>query len=313
VAPDYPRGGNVRGNRQPMIVVVLGASGQLGSDLVRVARESRNVETLALTRKDLDVCELASIAEVLSGKRFDVLVNCTGYHKTDEVEEHAAEAFRVNAHAVRAMAKVCKARRAKFVQISTDYVFDGESRRPYAETDSTCPVNVYGASKLLGEKLALRVRPDGMYIVRAASLFGIAGSSGKGGNFVERILKKAKETGEVRVVNDVTMSPTCTVDAARVILKLLERDASAGTYHVVNSGSATWFEFAQQIIEGAEIQAKAVPVTSAEYPTAAIRPAYTVLDNRKAAEVVGTIQDWRDALHRYLIDMGHAQVSRSTA
>src|SRR6516162_1584687 len=127
MAPYYQGSGNVWGNRKPMIVAVLGANGQLGSDLVRLAREFRNIETLSLTRKDLDVCELASIPEVLSGKRFDVLVNCTSYHKTDEVEGHATEAFQINAHAVGVMAKTCKARGARFVHVSTDYVFDGET------------------------------------------------------------------------------------------------------------------------------------------------------------------------------------------
>jgi dTDP-4-dehydrorhamnose reductase len=291
-----------------MIVAVLGGNGQLGSDTVRVAKEFRNLETLALTRKDLDVCELDSISEVLSRKKFDVLVNCTSYHKTDEVEERATEAFHINAHAVKVMAKACKTRGARFVHLSTDYVFDGESGRPYTETDYASPVNVYGASKLLGEKLVLREHPGGTLIVRVASLFGVARSSCKGANFVETILRKARETGEVHVVNDVTMSPTSTADAARIILKLLARDAPAGVYHVVNSAAATWFEFARQIVEEAGVKANVIPTTSAEYPTVAIRPAYSALDNRKAAEIVGEIPSWRDALQRYLIDKGHVQL-----
>ena len=289
-----------------MIVAVLGSNGQLGSDIVRGAREFGDIETLALTREDLDVCELASIAEVLAAKRFDVLVNCTSYHKTDEVEGRATEAFRINAHAVGAMAKACKARGARFVHVSTDYVFDGESKRPYMETDYASAINVYGASKLLGEKFALREHPDGTLIARVASLFGVAGSSGKGGNFVETILRKAKETGEVRVVNDISMSPTSTADAAKAVLALVKKEAAAGIYHVVNSGSATWFEFARPIVEEAGVQARAVATTSAEYPTAAARPAYTVLDNRKATEVVGEVPEWRDALRRYLAEKGHA-------
>lgn len=296
-----------------MIIAVLGANGQLGSDLVHVAKEFRDIETLALTRKDLDVCDLASIPKVLAERKFDALVNCTSYHKTDEVEGRATEAFQINTHAVRALAKTCKALGARLVHFSTDYVFDGEGTRPYAETDPACPVNVYGASKLLGEKFALREHPDGTLIARVASLFGVAGSSGKGGNFVETILRKAKESGEVRVVNDVTMSPTSTADAARVILTLLEKDAPAGIYHVVNSGSATWHEFARRMIEEAGIKARVAPVTSEEYPTAAIRPSYSALDNRKAAEIVGEIPDWSDALHRYLAEKGHLQPARSAA
>src|SRR5262249_33601702 len=125
------------------------------------------------------------------------------------------------------------------------------------------------------------------------------------------ILRKAKETGEVRVVNDVTMSPTSTADAARVILNLLEKGAGAGTYHVVNSGSATWFEFAREIVKWAAVKARVVPTTSAEYPIVAIRPANSPLDNRKAAGIVGDIPDWGDAVQRYLIDKGHAQLVQS--
>src|SRR5437899_8169149 len=157
-----------------MIVAVLGSNGQLGSDLVRMARGFGDVETLALCRKDLDVRDLSAVTEVLGRQRFNVLVNCTSYHKTDEAEVHATEAFLTNAHAVRVMAKSCKAMGARFVHLSTDYVFDGEGTCPYKETDAAIPVNVYGASKLLGEKLAAREHRDGTLIVRVASLFGVA-------------------------------------------------------------------------------------------------------------------------------------------
>jgi dTDP-4-dehydrorhamnose reductase len=295
-----------------VILAILGANGQLGSDLVRAAMKSRGIETLVLKREDLDVSDLAAIPKVLAERQFDVLVNCTSFHKTDEVEGRATEAFRINAHAVGVMAKACKARGARFVQLSTDYVFDGEGGRPYFETDPANPINVYGASKLLGEKLALREYPEGTYIARVASLFGVAGSSGKGGNFVESILRKARETGEVRVVNDVTMSPTSTADAADVILTLQQKGASAGIYHVVNSGVATWYEFARRIVEAVGIKATVVPITSGEYPTAAIRPPYTALDNRKAAAaIVGEIPSWCDALQQYLVDKGHILLVQS--
>ena len=288
-----------------MIVAVLGANGQLGSDLVRAASAmSGGLETLALTRKDLDVYNVGAIA-ALSTTRFDVLVNCTGYHKTDEVEEHATEAFRINAHSVAAMAKVCKARGARFVQISTDYVFDGRAGRPYTETDPAVPINVYGASKLLGESLALREYGEGTLIARVASLFGVAGSSGKGGNFVETILRKARETGEVRVVDDIAMSPTSTADAAQVILALLQSETPSGIYHVVNSGAATWFEFARQIVEEVGVSAAVFPTTSNEYRTAAARPSCTVLDNGKAARLVGGIPSWRNSLRAYLLQRGY--------
>jgi len=288
-----------------MIVAVLGANGQLGSDILRViSADPRRDQALPLSRKDLDISNLEAIPTVLSKFRFDVLVNCTGYHKTDEVETHATEAIRINAHAISAIAKSCKSQRARFVQISTDYVFDGNTRQPYSETDQPRPINVYGASKLLGENLALRSYPDETLVVRVASLFGVAGSSGKGGNFIETILRHGKETGQVRVVNDITMSPTCTADAARAILDLLRQDAPPGIYHLANSGSATWFEFAKQIIEDAGVPATVVPVTSEEYPSVAIRPSYSVLNNDKISRIVGELPHWKDALHQYLTEKG---------
>jgi dTDP-4-dehydrorhamnose reductase len=286
-----------------MIVAVLGANGQLGSDILRViSADPRRDQVLPLSRKDLDISNLEAIPAVLSKLRFEVLVNCTGYHKTDEVETHATEAMRINAHAVSAMAKSCKSQRARFVHISTDYVFDGNERQPYTETDSPRPINVYGTSKLLGESLALRGYPEATLVMRVASLFGVVGSSGKGGNFIETILRRGKETGEVRVVNDITMSPSCAAIVAGAILDALRQDAPPGIYHVVNSGSATWFEFAKQIVEEAGVPAEVIPVTSDEYPSVAIRPSYSVLNNHKISRIVGELPHWKDALRLYLME-----------
>jgi dTDP-4-dehydrorhamnose reductase len=297
-----------------MIVALLGANGQLGSDIVRAAAAMRSgIEILGLTRKDLDVTDVTAIPATLSARKFDVLVNCTGYHKTDEVEGRAAEAFQINVQAVLAMTKVCKAQSARFVHISTDYVFDGESKQPYREEDAAEPVNVYGSSKLLGEKLAMREYPSGTIVARVASLFGVAGSSGKGGNFVETILRKAKESGEVRVVNDITMSPTSTADAANVILALVKGEPPAGLYHVVNSGSASWFEFAREMVQAAGIAANVVPTASADYPTAAARPRYSVLANGKVSSITGEIAHWKDALRRYLSEKGYIPFDQARA
>ena len=289
-----------------MRVLLLGANGQLGTDLLRVCKSySADLELVPLHRNDLDVSNLDSIPTALSKYKFDVLINCTGYHKTDDVEGHATEAFLINAHAVRAMARVCRAAGARFVHISTDYVFGGESCRPYVETDCPHPLNVYGASKLMGENLALRECADSTLVLRVASLFGAAGASGKGGNFVETILRNAQKKDNLRVVNDIKMSPTGTEDVAHAVLSLLKKGAPSGIYHVVNSGQATWFEFASEIVRKAGIPAQVTPITSEEFPTPAVRPAYSVLDNRKAAAIVGEIPHWEGALARYLKKKGH--------
>jgi dTDP-4-dehydrorhamnose reductase len=290
-----------------MKVLLLGPNGQLGSD-IRAAAEARgagvNLQTLG--RDQLDVSDPNALRAVLGEVDYEVLVNCTSYHRTDEVEKNATAAFAVNTHAVKQMAELCGAKRARLVHISTDYVFGGAARaRPYGEDDCPSPVNVYGASKAMGETLA-RLAGAEVTILRVASLFGVAGASGKGGNFVETMIRAGRDKGELSVVDDITMSPTGTAEVADMILGLLEAAAPPGIYHAVNSGEATWCEFASVIVARAGIAAEVKPVTSKDYPTVARRPAYSVLDNTKIARTLGRpIAHWTEALDRYLRDKGH--------
>ena len=248
----------------------------------------------------------AAVERVLASLRFDVLVNCTGYHKTDEVEDNAGLAFAVNAHAVQAMARACAAKRARLVHISTDYVFGGdvERARPLCEDDPTAPVNVYGASKAMGETLA-RLASDDVVILRVASLFGVSGASGKGGNFVETMIRVGREKGALRVVDDQTMSPTATADVARVVVRMLTDACAPGLYHVVNAGSATWFEFACEIIRRTGVDATVTPCAASEFPARAARPRYSVLDNSRVSAAFGAMPPWQDALNGYLHAKGH--------
>lgn len=283
-----------------MHLLLLGANGQLGSDICRLSQKQKNVTLTAWTREQLDITNLSELTEKLSSPSFDALINCTSYHKTDEVESHADKAFLMNAFAVREMAKVCHAKKARFIHVSTDYVFGGSiERQPLLETNCPAPLNVYGASKLTGEKLAF-ANHDDVTIFRVASLFGVAGASGKGGNFVETMIRLAKEKGKISVVNDQTMSPTSTADIADSLFKFLSVKGATGTYHVVNSGQATWCEFAKKIIELAKINATVEPILSSQFPTPAKRPSYSVLNNQKISEVVGKIAHWEVALVNYL-------------
>ena len=290
-----------------MKVLLLGPRGQLGHDVRRAHEEAgAPFELYPLARDALDVAAPETVEEVLGGLDFDALVNCTGYHKTDEVEDNAALAFAVNAHAVQAMARACAAKRARFIHVSTDYVFGGDTARsrPLREDDPIAPVNVYGASKAMGETLA-RLACEDTAILRVASLFGTAGASGKGGNFVETVIRAGREKGALRVVDDQAMSPTATADVARVVLRLLTDGCEAGLYHVVNDGSATWFDFAREIVRLAGVEAAVTPCTSGEYPTRAARPRYSVLDNTRLSAACGTMPPWQDALARYLRAKGH--------
>jgi len=288
-----------------MSVLVLGSNGQLGSDLFR-ANASRKcpLNLVPIERQHLDVSQPENVHDVLRKQEFETLINCASYHETDKVEKNATRAFAINAHAVKAMAEVCQQKHARLIHISTDYVFSGRQTTPYKETDGAAPVNVYGASKAMGETLACLAH-DRVYVLRVASLFGIAGASGKGGNFVETILRIGKDKEELRVVDDITMSPTSSADVAGIILKLIDRDTEPGIYHTVNSGQATWYEFAKDIIHRGGINAEVTPITSDEFPSVAARPAYSVLDNKRMAAIVGDIPHWKEALDRYLHEKGH--------
>ena len=290
-----------------MKALLLGPNGQLGHDVRRAYNDAPNaVEPIPIDRAALDVSAPEAVERTLGAMDFDALVNCTGYHRTDEAEDNAAFAVAVNAHAVRAMARVCAAKGARLVHVSTDYVFGGGAARaaPLAEDDATAPVNVYGASKALGETLALLECED-VVVLRVASLFGVAGSSGKGGNFVETMIRAGREKGALRVVADQTMSPTATADVARVILRILAEGCPPGVYHAVNSGAATWYEFARVIVRRAGVAAEVAPCASADYPTRAARPRYSALDNAKLASALGAMPPWQDALDRYLRAKGH--------
>lgn len=287
-----------------MRIAVLGAAGQLGSDIVRAAT-ARNVEVIALTRADADIRDARATEALLAARSFDVLVNCTAYHRTDDAEDNGTLAMQVNADAVRALARHCAARDARFVHVSTDYVFGGDRTRttPYRESDPVAPLNVYGASKALGETLALGVAGH-VTILRVASLFGRGGATAKGGNFVETMLRLAATRSELRVVADQTMSPTATHDVARAMLDLLAREAPPGLYHLVNDGSASWHEFATAIVRGAGLDTPVRAIGSQEFGARAERPLYSVLDASKVQAFVSPLRHWRQALADYLAARG---------
>ena len=288
-------------------VLLLGPNGQLGRDILRAHGKAEDpFDLLPLARGELDVAEPGAVERVLGGLDYDAAVNCAAYTRVDEVEDNATLAFAVNAHAVAAMAQVCASKRARLVHISTDYVFGGDVERasPLREDDPTAPVSVYGASKAMGETLA-RLASDDVVILRVASLFGVAGTSGKGGNFVETMIRAGREKGALRVVDDQTMSPTSTADVARVIVRMLTDGCAPGLYHAVNAGSATWFEFAREIIRRAGVEATVTPCATGEYPVRAARPRYSVLDNTKVSASFGAMPSWEDALDGYLHAKGY--------
>jgi dTDP-4-dehydrorhamnose reductase len=289
-----------------MKALLLGPNGQLGSD-IRSANERRGepIKIMAIGRAQIDLNNIETAMSSLRELKFDALINCSSYHKTDEVEGNAQQAFTINAHLVRRLAELTAEKRASFFHVSTDYVFGGQTQRsPLSEIMPKAPVNVYGASKAMGEDLALLANSN-TFILRVASLFGVAGASGKGGNFVETMLRLAKERGELRVVADQTMSPTSTLDVAEAMIDMVLNKPPPGLWHVVNSGASTWYEFAERIISDANIKARVLPIKTEQFPTAAVRPRYSALDNTKFSKAVHAMRPWQDALKDYLEAKGH--------
>lgn len=294
-------------------VAILGATGQLGSDLVRSAKAA-GLEAVGLGHEDVEVTRAEDVADLLTTIEPDVLINSAAFHHVDRCEDEPQQAFHVNAVGALLVARAARRAGVRCVYISTDYVFPGTKSPPangkvtaetaYNETEKVEPLNVYGASKAAGERLTAQAL-DNSLVVRVSSLFGVAGARGKGGNFIETILKKAAEDVPLRVVNDQWMTPTYTRDAAGAIVKLAVGDVT-GTVHVANSGACTWHAFACEAVRavGLEVPVEAVPATA--YPSKARRPQNSALATERLTQVLGTpLPRWEAALEAYLIEKGH--------
>lgn len=284
-----------------MGIVIIGASGQLGSDLMRrLAGE----EVVPLTHRDLDVCDHGATRAALERLKPTVVINTAAYHRVDECEDNVERSFQVNGYAVRNLAEVCRDLNAVLVHLSTDYVFGGERHLPYGEEDRPMPLNVYGVSKLAGEHL-LQATWDRHFIVRSSGLYGTAGASGKGGNFVETMVRLARDGRPIRVVDDQVLTPTFTEDLARKIGELIQTEAY-GLYHVTNGGECSWYEFARTIFELLNLKPNLAATTTAAFGARARRPSYSVLrHSRLSALGLDDLRPWRDALREYLREKGY--------
>jgi dTDP-4-dehydrorhamnose reductase len=284
----------------PQSIIVFGATGQLGTDLVEVLRHENNFEVFAVSHQDADCTDREAVRRMFAQVRPDIVVNCAAFVRVDECEERVDDAFRVNAVGAFNVAKACAEIEALCVFISTDYVFDGAKDSAYGESDAPNPINVYGASKLAGEYLT-RQAARRCLIVRTASLFGKTGARGKGGNFVETIIKKAKAHEPIKVVNDITMSPTYSRDAANGLAALL-RNRATGLFHMANTGVCTWYALAKTISEFADLGNAIHPVSSSELGLRAARPKNSALITEQTGF---QLPPWKDALKAYLVEKGH--------
>jgi len=281
-----------------MKITVVGANGQLAQDLIPILRQEGH-EVSGLTHAHIEVTDLSSVRTALAESRSDLVINTSAYHKVDEVEENPGKAFAVNSVGPRNLALVCRELDAVLVHMSTDYVFSGSKGRPYVEDDPVDPVNIYGVSKAAGEMIIRYIWPK-HFIVRVSGLYGKAGSSGKGSNFVELMLRLAREEKPIRVVNDQTLTPTSTVAAARQIAALIAT-SGYGTYHATCQGECTWYEFAAETFRIAGVKADLSPQMTEQSGAKARRPRYSVLENDGLKALGKDLMPvWQEALCAYI-------------
>lgn len=267
--------------------LVTGAQGMLGTDLV-ACLQAAGEDVLAASRTDVDITDPASVSDAVRGH--DVVVNAAAWTAVDDAETHEEAAAVVNGTGPRLLARAARQHRARLVQVSTDYVFDGTATEPYDEQAPRRPVSAYGRTKMLGEDAVREELPDAHLVVRTAWLYGASGAC-----FPTTIARLARERGQVGVVSDQVGQPTWTSDVADVVLQLLRADAPSGTYHATSSGRGSWFEFARDVVVAAGLEPTVVhPTSSAELVRPAPRPSYSVLGHDALRRCgVPPIADWR--------------------
>jgi dTDP-4-dehydrorhamnose reductase len=288
-----------------MKYLVIGSAGQLGRDLC----PRLPGDVIAWTRTQADLTKPDELRAHLAAERPDFVVNCAAYNHVDRTESEPDVAFAVNAWSVRTLAEACRDLDCTLVHFSTDYVFGLDTTRqtPYGENDAPGPVNLYGLSKLTGEYLVRSICPR-HFVIRTCGLYGVWGSGGKGGNFVETMLRTAGQGKPLRVVADQTCTPSYTVDVAAATAKLIST-ARYGLYHLVNAGCCTWYSFAQAIFALSGVRADLSPISSQDYGAPARRPTYSVL---APAAVTLSPRPWQEALGAYLQERQRRQESLPT-
>jgi dTDP-4-dehydrorhamnose reductase len=273
-------------------ILVTGAEGQLGKCLQDITKENSSFKFIFCSKTELDITSQMSIIDAVEEHQPSYLVNTAAYTAVDLAESEKEKAFAVNADSMIGLSRVCKEKDIRLIHFSTDYVFNGEGSVPYKEEDVLNPINVYGNSKAAGETNTLNENA-GAIIIRSSWIY-----SSYGKNFVKTMLQIMRTREQVRVVNDQFGSPTYAADLAGAILNLIVSNKwIPGIYHYTNAGIISWYEFALAIKEIAQLQCEIIPITSSEFPTAAKRPSYSALDNRKIQMIYGIIApQWKKSL-----------------
>ncbi len=286
-----------------MRILVTGKNGQLGKSIHKIVANDRQIDDFVFVgRKELDLNNEGNITHYFN-KKFDIIINCAAYTAVDKAEQEQELANQINHLSVKKLAKIASKQKAKLIHISTDYVFDGKSDKPYKETDMTHPINVYGKTKLKGEQAVQEVMPANAIIIRTSWLY-----SEFGNNFVDTMLRLGKERNELNVVSDQVGSPTYATDLANAILEIIQnkefKEAIQVTqvYHYSNEGEISWYEFAKGIFELSNIKCEISPIKTNQYPAPAERPENTIMSKDKIVNTFDVnIPDWKTSLKACLM------------
>ncbi len=283
-------------------IVLLGGNGQLGQDLQRVLKKDYRV--LPYDLPGCDITDANRVMEIVKNDGPSVVINCAAWTDVPGCEVNDAKAFSINALGAKHVAAACARTGAKLVFVGSDYVFDGRKNSPYIETDLPGPVNVYGLTKLMGEYY-VQAACERFFIVRTSGLYGIHECQGKKTNFVETMLRLAREQEVLRVVDDEVLTPTFALNLAQQIKVLMATD-DYGIYHATNNGSCSWFTFARRIFEIAKINVKIEKISARDFQSSVRRPAFSVLKNRALQNRgIDFMKMWDDALKDYFLDREH--------
>ena len=277
-------------------ILVTGANGQLGQEFQQLEKNFPSLNFLFVSKNELSIADENAVNTFFKNKQIDICINCAAYTAVDKAETDKETAIAVNAIAVGYLAKACKNHNAKFIHISTDYVFDGKGIKPFTENDQTNPVNFYGQTKLSGELNAIKENEETI-IIRTAWVY-----SSFGNNFVKTMIRLMNERESIGVVNDQYGCPTFAADLAQTIMQIIvSNNFIAGIYHYSNKGKISWYDFAKEISQQINSHCVVNEITTSQFPTPAARPSYSVLDTSKIAETFNiTIPEWKESLQKCL-------------
>jgi dTDP-4-dehydrorhamnose reductase len=277
-------------------ILVTGASGQLGLEIRAISDDYPEFDFFFTTRQELDICDQNAVEEYVALNNINCIINCAAYTAVDKAESEPEIADRINHFAVKGLAELAKKYDIKLIHISTDYVFDGKGYKPYQVDHPTAPINIYGKTKLDGEKALRKINPENSIIIRTSWVY-----SSFGNNFVKTMLRFGAEREELNVISDQVGTPTYAKDLAVFILEkaLLSKNDDLGVYHFSNVGVCSWYDFANEIMKQANLKCKVNPIPTAVYPTPAKRPYYSLMDKSRITQDLNyDIPFWKESLNK---------------